>query len=169
MVNIVKIQRDTLENNGVTIREAREEDIPVLVDLGEEFYNKSNFEEGGYDSPQLAYTLTLGIHDENSVLLVAEIGDKVVGFVACDVARYYTIFPVSHMFLFFVKEGYAKYNVGSKLVEAKDAVVKSRGCRYAYSSSSAGFEDEGHNDRGLELIYKRLGYEPNGFYMRRTL
>jgi len=158
-----------LENNNVSIREACEEDISALVDLGEAFYKKSNFEEGGYDSPQLAYILTLGIYDENSVLLVAEIDDEVVGFVACDIARYYTTFPVSHMFLFFVKEGYAKHQVGSKLVEAKDAIVKNKGCKYTYSSSSAGFDDQGHNDRGLELMYSRLGYEPNGFFMRRTL
>lgn len=153
----------------INYRNVTFEDITKIVDLGDVFFNESNFDDSEYDPLQFAYTLGYIYDDENQHILVADCDDNIVGFVIYDMVRYYTKSKISHMFLLYVHPDFRAKHVCSNLIAKASLHAKKEGCRYFYGSSSAGFSDNGRNDKVLEKIYTRQGFTDNGFFMRKDL
>jgi len=151
------------------IRRGTKEDIPVIVAMGDKFYEESNFEEGGFDPVRFAQTLGYACACDTHHVLVAENDDEIIGFIIFDISRHYTKYPVSCMFLLYVDKDKRVHNAGKLLVSEAVRFATNKGCKYFYGSSSAGFDDDGRTDRGLRAIYKRQGFEDNGFFMRKVL
>jgi GNAT superfamily N-acetyltransferase len=101
--------------------------------------------------------------------VIAENEGRPVGFLTFDITRHYTRFLVAHMFVFYVEKEARGHFVGRGLIQAAESGAKAAGAKYFYGSSSAGFSDDGRNDKALLAIYERLGFEGNGFFMRKTL
>lgn len=139
------------------IRRATTEDIGAIVDMGQRFFEKSNFAPD-YDGVQFAYTLGYILAGDSHYILLAENE----GFIIFDVARYYTSYPVAHMFLFY-SEGHA----GRSLLKAAQEIAKEKGCKYFYASSSAGISER--NENVLKAIYRKQGFVDNGVFMRKEL
>ena len=140
-------------------------DIPEIVGLGEQFYTQSNFEDGGYDPKQFEFTLNYTFTQKIHHGFVAEKDNKVVGFIIFDMARYYTTYHVAHLFLLYSGGS----NSGRKLIKAADEYRIENGCKYFYVSGTAGIDTTGRNDKVLKYMYEKLGFEDNGFFMRKEL
>lgn len=139
-----------------------------MINLGEDFYNESNFDKG-YDPVQFAFILGQIISQDDQYLMVAEKDNKIVGFISFDVVRYYTRYLVSHLFLLYVDKAHRGKAVAAKMIQKATDEAKRHGARYFYGSSTAGFRDNGRNDKALSLIYKRQNFEENGFFVRKDL
>ena len=148
------------------IRLGTKDDIPEIVRMGSKFYDESNFEVGGYDAEQFAFVLNHLFQVNSHHCLIAET-DKPIGFIIFDMAKLYTKYYVAHMLLMYVED--RTQGAGKKLIQAATNYAKENECKYFYGSSSAGFNDNGKNDKALQYMYEKQGFEGNGIFMRKTL
>ena len=154
----------------ITIRRATAEDIPQMVDIGENFFSESNFLDGlTIDQEQGAYTFGYMIAAEDQEVLVAVEEDKLIGFIIFDVTRYYTKELISHLFLFYVLPAWRGTRVGLDLLQKAEAIATERGAKRIYCSSTAGFSDDGKMDQKLLDFYKRCGYAELGCFVMKGL
>jgi predicted N-acetyltransferase YhbS len=135
-------------SRALTVREARGSDAEALASL---------LTELGYpDEPaRVAARAAELAADAASIVLVAEDGAGVIGFVAA------SAMPLLHedgswcrLSALAVAEGRRGEGVGRALVEAAETFARSRGCRYAEVTSGDRPERE-----AAHLFYRALGYE----------
>lgn len=154
----------------IEIRRATLDDIPQMVDVGTQFFVESNFFGGlTIDKVQGAGTFGYMIEAEDHEVLVAFDGENLIGFIIFDVVRYYTVEPVSHLFLFFVLSEYRKTAVGRDLLLEAERIATERGAKRIYCSSTAGFDDGGKTNKRLLNLYKRFGYQELGCFVMKGL
>ena len=151
------------------VRTAIKSDIPLIVKMGAKFYEESNFEKGGFDGKRFTEILEFMHECGEHITLIAEVKGQAIGFIIFDVSRHYTKYLISCMYLFYVDKDNRKHNAGAELIKAAKIVARQKGAKYFYGSSSAGFEDEGKNERALIGIYERQGFKDNGVFMRVEL
>ena len=152
----------------IEIRTATPEDIPQLVDVGTAFFVESNFfGDLTIDKVQGAGTFGYLIAAEDNHVLVALDGEKLVGFISFDVVRFYTVEPVSHLFLFYVLPEYRKTAIGRDLLQRALDVAAEHGSKRFYASSTAGFDDGGKTNKRLLNLYLRFGFEELGSFVMK--
>jgi ribosomal protein S18 acetylase RimI-like enzyme len=154
----------------IEIRPATADDIPQLVDVGTEFFVESNFfGDLTIDKVQGAGTFGYLIAAEDNHILVAMDEGKLVGFISFDVVRFYTVEPVSHMFLFYVIPEYRKTLLGRELLQKALEVAAAHGSKRFYASSTAGFNDGGKTNKRLLNLYRRFGFEELGCFVMKGI
>jgi len=138
----------------VSIRVARIEDVPLVVDM-----IRSAVDEGVFHSINL--TVEEHIREfrkfafenppEGYLLLICQIKDEIVGYVDSRVRR-----GVGHVLGIYVKPCYRKRGIGKKLVDKTLHSFKKRGCH------KARLEVFADNKEAIEF-YTRLNFIKEGF------
>lgn len=156
----------------IIIRPATSKDIPRIIDeLGATFFSESNFAGGLTPDPvQAAGTFGYMIASQSHEILLAENEDqRLIGFLAFDFVRYYTVELVSHMFLFYVHPDFRTASLGRDLLLAAQKVAKEKGAHRFYGSSSAGVDNSGRVDKKMLSLYKRLKFKELGCFVMKEL
>lgn len=154
----------------IEIRPATPEDIPQLVDVGAAFFVESNFfGDLTIDKVQGAGTFGYLIAAEDNHVLVAMDDGNLIGFISFDVVRFYTVEPVSHMFLFYVIPEYRRTVLGRDLLQKALEVAAACGSKRFYASSTAGFNDGGKTNKRLLNLYRRFGFEELGCFAMKGI
>lgn len=143
--------------------------ISEILRMGALFYDESNFEKGGYDPEQFEHILSVMMEGDSHHIIMALSFETPVGFIIFDISRHYTKYNMACMYLLYVDKDQRVYGAGAELIRKATQYCKTMGCKYFYSSSSAGFDDGGRNEKVLRNIYKKQGFEDNGFFMRKEL
>ena len=66
------------------IRKAKESDLGIGIRLGKDFHDASPMKNvADYSEDTVKNLLIKALHEENTLLLVAELDDKIVGFTCC--------------------------------------------------------------------------------------
>ena len=164
------IPRQRLE---VTVSEATAADIPEIVSIGTRFFEESAdfFKDLTIDVAAGRDCFVRALDDPNSHLLVARLADSgmMVGFIAFDTVRFYTVEKLAHLFLFYVLKEYRLSPAGRDLLKAASAKARQAGAAVFYASCTGGIEDEGRTNRLLLNLYRRSGFSEVGAFVRKVL
>ena len=144
----------------VRVREATEADVASVVELSSALFQ----EDGGQRDPWMnldwpkqegAAYYSGHISGEDSLCLLAEVGDRVVGFLTGYVRGWSNLRPIrlAELESMFVTEEYRGGGIGAQLV--REFVEWCRGKRVEGISVTAYWAKE-----GALRFYRRLGFEP---------
>ncbi len=136
------------------IRDAKKSDLPIMLHMGELFFNASDFSElTTYDRDSVRSTMTHLM--DSGVLLVGESEGIVVGMVGAMIYPFY--FNNSHItgqeLFWWVNEDQRKSGVGKKLLSGLEDKAKSMGVD---SFSMVALEKM--NPEIMDRVYKMSGY-----------
>lgn len=148
------------------IREATKEDIPILLHMGEQFFNASDFGRlTDYDRDSTRQTFVDLI--SNGILLVGEIEGSVIGMVGA--VLYPLYFNIRHLtgqeMFWWVDPDYRKTGIGKQLLVELEKKAYSMG---ADSFSMIALDKI--NPEIMGRVYKMNGYFPaeHSYYKRLT-
>lgn len=143
------------------IRLATFQDLAPLRIALEEFYESSNWlGKLSFCADHARDALLHMFYDEFSVVAVAMDGERVVGFGLWGLENPWTIERVAIEILFFVSPEYRNAQVSASLLRLSLDECKKLGAKAYYSSSTAGFDDEGVNARAYKMMLGRAGFVP---------
>ena len=120
------------------IREAKLEDINSMMSLyGETIWKieksiDSNLKNGFESSNELQNLMSNDIHDENTIILVAESGNKIVGYISASIILLEDAYVEKTAILHEIatKDEYQKLGIGKLLLEECIILLKNRKVRY---------------------------------------
>jgi len=139
-----------------TIRKALEKDLTTLTEMGRIFFMEAAWGDVCEWDDLAAYeSLFNMIEADNSIILVAEQGEKIIGMVGA------VLFPLwfnpavkmGQEFFMYVKPEY-RGGVGMKLMEALESAAKDEGV-HGFAMLSV------ENLPSLDKFYLRQGYRPS--------
>lgn len=140
------------------IREARYEDIPQLVELGQLMHTESQFKQYSFNSGKVAHLIEYLITNADGIVLVAVEQDEIVGGFIGSIAEHYFGFDrYSFDFALFVKPESRNSTAGIKLLRAYVDAAKANGVNEILIGNSTGVE----SDR-VEKLYGRMGFTRYG-------
>jgi len=146
------------------IRDARKTDLPILLHMGEQFFNASDFGElTTYDRASVKITMLQLI--DSGVLLVGEVEGCISGMAGALLYPFY--FNSSHLtgqeLFWWVNEDQRKSGIGRKLLLKLEERAREMG-----ASSFSMFSLEKMNPKLMDRVYKMNGYFPaeHSYYKR---
>jgi len=148
------------------IRDAKITDLPILLDMGERFFNASEFVKVTIYDPISFQSTALQLIDSD-ILLVGEDDGKVVGMIGALVYPLY--FNQSHItgqeMFWWVDEDKRKSKVGRDLLRVLEQRAKDMG-----ANSFAMISLDSMNPKLMDRVYKMKGYFPaeHTYYKRIT-
>lgn len=158
---------------GIVVSEATADDVPEIVSIGTRFFEESAdfFKRLTIDVEAGRDCFLRAINDPNSHMLVARLEDTgmMVGFIAFDTARFYTVEKVAHLFLFYVLKEYRLSAAGKDMLAAAKAKAKEMGAAVFYASCTGGIDDGGRTNRLLLNLYRKNGFDEVGAFVRAEL
>lgn len=150
-----------------TIRAATEADIPLLIPMGRRFFDASGYSQYlEFDPESVAQTLRNLIESEQSSLLLAEVGERPIGFLGALLYPFY--FNTQHLtgqeVFWWVDKEHRKTGAGIALLELTEAWAKSKGAQ-----SFAMVALQGSMPERMAELYQSMGYRPNEYsYIKRV-
>lgn len=115
----------------VMIRKAEDKDLRRLVEMSERFYPSTHYAQSmPFDATSVA--VLCGILQESGIMLVAEVDDKVVGFVGLATMPFMfnPDYVGAYEVVWWVEPEYQSEGVGKALLEAIEPAAKERGCAF---------------------------------------
>ena len=143
------------------IKIAEYEDLPHVLIAGHEFFAESNwFESMTLCRKTIRMTLLKMLEDENSLIVVAydDAGD-VAGFTMWGLQNPWTLEKIAIEDLFYIRAQARKSNIAKPMMDFAVKLCKDRGAKLLYTSSTAGFNDDGRNARAYNILLKRCGFK----------
>lgn len=155
------------------IKIAEEHDLPFIAHAGREFMAESNWLGPLTLSTENIYrTLLHMIEDPDTVVVVAydDQGD-VGGFTFWGLENPWTVEKVAIEVLFYVRPASRKNNMAKTMLDFAVNLCKDMGARLLYSSSTAGFDDDGRNARAYNALLRRQGFKelPHSTFLVMTM
>lgn len=134
------------------------DDIPVMVELGMEFFNFTELSKiTEYDPESAAQTFKAMIENEMSMILLIDIDGKVVGGAGAVLAPFY--FNLNHLtgqeFFWFVSEQYRGSRESIRLFNALEDWAKEKGARSFFMIALR------CNYDAVKRVYELKGYLEN--------
>jgi GNAT superfamily N-acetyltransferase len=149
-----------------TFRFMTEADIDRMCDLGNEFFNESEFPSfSTFSREKFADTLKLFVGDPDNVMLVFAPGGTVQGFIGFGIAAQYTEEPLALGWLLYVTPKFRKTPAGRILMTLADDYAREAGCCAFYMGCMAGIDSVA---KSMPNMLTKLGYEPL-FWGRKIL
>lgn len=147
------------------IREAQKNDLAHVSLLGSEFLEESNWLGTlTLDKDKIYSTLLHMYNDPNHILAVAfeEEGTsykRLQGFTMWSLENPWTVEKIAIEILFYVNPEYRGKNVAKPLLDFAVNICENKGARMLYSSSTAGFDDDGRTARAYNILLRRAGFK----------
>lgn len=139
------------------IRDARIEDIPQIVLLGEKFYTASHGNSDiPFDRKDVTTMLWDNIHADQGIMLVEEREGRIVGMICGVIFTWYfnSKYKSGQELFWYVKPEYRRTTVGVRLIKELEQRAKEKGCTTWIMISEY---DMGNHDY-MDNLYKRMGY-----------
>ena len=164
----------------LSFRVAKREDLSRIVDLGQRFFDESEFPAfTSYDPARFLRVLEMANRNDAMIHILAELGEtemlaypetpppELVGFVSFDVNAYYTRHKIAHLFLLYAVPEHRASPIGRLLMNAALDVAKIEGAAAFYAGAMAGINQR-QEKQLMNMLYK-IGFEPLGGFARKIL
>jgi GNAT superfamily N-acetyltransferase len=152
----------------ISIRRAKEKDIAAISLCGDEFFEESNWRGLTLSKANIYNTLFSVLSREDFICLLAETEEGFpAGFVIWGIENPWTIEKQAMMSMFYIRKRYRNGKLSTKLLEASIKECKNAGAKLFFSSSTAGFDDNGVNERMFTVLLKRQGFSRLGTILCR--
>ncbi len=137
------------------IRLATHEDIPYILALAEVFFNSSLIAKAGAVFDWNGTEDLFEDLEEQELIVVAEIDDKIVGFILLDLSPTIGSFDIiqGNELAFYVEPGYRGEGIGRELILGAEEVLRQHGAQ-VYSMSSMMTSDP----QVAHKLYQDLGF-----------
>lgn len=139
------------------VRPAKHEEVNAIFDLTKKFYDESNWKiEINFEKS--INTFHYLIDSEDNVFLVVEDNNEITGFAIWGIENPWTIEKIAIDILFYIAPKKRNFNTANKLLNESIEKCKNLGAKIFYTSSTAGFDDNGKNARAYNMLYKKNGF-----------
>lgn len=148
------------------IYQAGIEDAAIVHHCGKDFFKESNWGHMTLDPDRIRESL-IHILTNQSFIVVVAVDDNGIpaGFVIWSLENPWTIEKQALMVLFYVRPEYRTGGTASKVLDLSLDLCKNAGAKMFFSSSTAGFDDGGVNERAFTLLLKRRGFKGLGTFL----
>jgi len=148
--------------DNITIRKATDSDISAIENLSLELIEVTE-DNDGFDAKRILDNYCYFLQDDSYYILVAELDEKLIGFVSFTTYRTLLHPGLSGLACeLFVTESHRAKGVGTLLVESFFEECKKLGC--CEVEISTGF----NNNRAMRF-YKKFGFEERGIIFEKDL
>lgn len=142
------------------IKIAEERDLPYILITIKEFFNESNwFDKMTLCKKNIRKTMIAMHNDPNSLVVVAY-DDKngFVGFTLWGLQNPWTVEKIAIEDLFYIRKSARKSKIAQAMLDFSIKACQDKGAKLLYSSSTAGFDDNGVNARAFNILLKKTGF-----------
>ena len=148
------------------IRQATPEDIAAIAHAGRDFFAESNWHGLQLSSERIYSSLAYMLSNENFVMVLAETAQGLpAGFSFWQLENPWTVELMALMVLFYVRPDHRNAQVANGLLDYSLQLCQDKGAKMFYSSSTAGFNDAGANERAFTALLKRRGFKTTGAFL----
>ncbi len=142
------------------IRRAEEKDLMQLVQCAKEYVTESGFFNGlHFDEDKALTSIAVRSLSEDCVACVAVDGDVVLGVVSANIDASWTREAIAFEEIFYIRPEHRNARVAIKLCDFFIKECKMQGAKKIFSSSTAGFDDNGKNANAFTKLLKRFGFK----------
>jgi len=156
----------------MTVRQATIADLEYLCMEAGRFFCESNFLRCMTFSPDnTVYSMAAMIEsDEHEVLIIQHEGVD-CGFAIWGYDKAWTVERIAIEILFYISPAYRRDGVAKRLLQESVNVCDNAGVKLMYSTSTAGFDDNGVNARAYNMLFKSCGFNEmkNSAFLVRTM
>lgn len=155
------------------IKIAEEHDLAHIMLAGREFFKESNwFDNMTLCDKTIRLTLLAMHNDPNSIVIVAYDDEcDVAGFALWGLQNPWTVEKIAIEDLFYIRKSARKSKIAQAMLDFSIKACQDRGAKLLYSSSTAGFNDDGKNARAYNLLLRRKGFKelPQSRFLIHTM
>lgn len=155
------------------IKIAEEHDLPHIAHAGRQFMTESNWLGPLTLSTENIYRTLLAMLEDPDTIVVVGYDDNgdVGGFTFWGLENPWTVEKVAIEILFYVRPESRKANMARQMLDFAINLCKDKGARLLYSSSTAGFDDDGRNARAYNALLRRQGFKvlPHSAFLVMTI
>lgn len=157
-------------NDSVTIRRCNEGDYKGLILLADDFFRESHWCQMGfeYDQAQAGRAIEL-MAQGHLPTIVADIEGDIIGCASWAYDQVCTTQPIAMGFVFYVHPDMRRTSIGVRLIDAAIDQARHDGACGVYFSSTAGFDDNGRNEKLFSNMMQRKGFKSIGRCFMRNL
>lgn len=139
-----------------------------LVEVGRVFFHESLYRDLQFCAKTLETTfLTMMSDSDYHVLIAYDENDNIAGYSAFAFERNCSVEEVALSVWFYVLPEHRTGRCSQMLVDKEIELCQNRGARKMFTSSTAGFADNGCNERAYTRMRKRNGYVVLGTFLVR--
>lgn len=155
------------------IEQATSDDIADLGILGLSFFEESPFASKGMTlcPERIVMTLTAMLASPEYIILLCREDERIVGFAIWALDASWTKEPIAIEVLFYMHPEYRRRSLSKGLLQASIDACYNAGARLMYSTSTAGFDDNGANARAYNMLFQSCGFSimPNSSFLIREM
>lgn len=142
--------------------------IPALVEAHHEFFKESVYRNMTWDADKMYGTLLGMMQDSDFEVLVAYAEDgSVAGFFEFAFESPCMKEEVALCIYFYILPKYRDAECSQMLLDFGTEICQNRGAKFLWKSSTAGFSDNGCNERAYKMFLKRNGFKEIGTFLVR--
>lgn len=149
------------------IRKPTQEDFGSLYHMARCFYMEGAYRDFTFDRDRCIETVR-ALCDGTLEAAMAEWEGIPIGFAAWSYERHCTVEPIGMAFLFYVTNAARGTPAARMLRDHMDKRAGEAGCAAFYIASTAGFNDNGANQKLFTNLFKKNGFEVVGTFMRKV-
>lgn len=120
----------------ISIRKASKEDLDIILELNKNLFsyetqfNREYNQEWTYSDIGKSY-FQKRIENDASIVLLAEVDKKVVGYLVAFIDSYpfRSVNPIAEIENMFIEEKYRKHGIGKKLIDETKTIAQKRGAK----------------------------------------
>lgn len=137
-----------------------------LVAIHEQFFHESVYRSMTWDGERAEQSILSMMCDSDFEVIVArdETGEP-AGFFEFGFERPWMKEEVMLCVNFYVAPAYRRGQCSQMLLDAGMEICKYRGAKLVWASSTAGFSDNGCNERAFRMFLKRNGFRESGTFL----
>ena len=148
-----------------TVRFATKADIQKAVEFGYQFHSESSYRDMKFSFDNAFYSLEYMIDAEDFHVLVAECDGTIVGLYIFGVENPWTIEKVAMCVIFYIDPQHRGKACACALLDKAEEICNNDDIALFYTSSTAGFDDGGVNERAFTGLMQRYGFKNVGSYL----
>ena len=144
------------------IRKPTPADCESMLFLADDFFKESNWHKAGFEyyKPQSAKVVQCICNGSDDMpALIAVVGGDIIGIAAWNYDHICTKEPMGMGFMFYIHPDARRTPVGVKLMDMAIEQARQDGACGLYFSSTAGFDDDGLNERLFSNMLFRKGFD----------
>lgn len=152
-----------------SVRSSRSKnDIDALVDIHREFFHESLYRRFTWDEKRARESILHMMCDSDfeTVIAITDEG-QIAGFFTFAFERPWMVEEVALCVNFYVLPEFRRGKCSQMMLDFGTEICQNRGAGLSWMSSTAGFSDNGCNERAFRMLLKRNGFREVGTFLIR--